>query len=162
MQDIEIRQATADQAERLSALAMRSKAHWGYPETFMNACRDELRVSRHDIEETDCQIYVCLKSGNAAGYYWLREVTAGNFELDAMFVDPPFIGHGIGAALMTHCLACLESVQATSLIINSDPNAVTFYTSFGAQHIGEIPSGSVPGRSLPQLQIRWTTSSTPP
>ena len=34
-----------DEADRLSDLAFRSKAHWGYSPEFMEACREELRVA---------------------------------------------------------------------------------------------------------------------
>jgi hypothetical protein len=40
-----IRAAHGGELEALSALAMRSKAHWGYSAAFMQACRDELTVS---------------------------------------------------------------------------------------------------------------------
>jgi hypothetical protein len=37
-----IRPAQADEVEALTALALRSKAHWGYDDAFMEACRAEL------------------------------------------------------------------------------------------------------------------------
>ena len=34
-----------DEADCLTALCMRSKAHWGYDAAFMHACREELRMT---------------------------------------------------------------------------------------------------------------------
>jgi hypothetical protein len=42
----------------------------------------------------------------------------------------------------------------TWLRIEADPNAVGFYRAMGAEQIGEAPSGSVPGRSLPLLAFK--------
>ena len=41
-----IRDASPGDCEALSALAFSSKAHWGYDDAFMAACRDELTVLR--------------------------------------------------------------------------------------------------------------------
>ncbi|WP_067619878.1 hypothetical protein [Alicyclobacillus acidiphilus] len=38
------------------------------------------------------------------------------------------------------------------LTIRPDPNAEPFYLAMGAQRVGEVPSGSIPGRMLPLLQ----------
>lgn len=43
-----LRAARADEVDGLTALAFRSKAFWGYDDTFMAACRDELRVDPAD------------------------------------------------------------------------------------------------------------------
>ncbi|MGI5472915.1 hypothetical protein [Streptomyces sp. CA-132043] len=45
-----IRPAFATEAETLSDLALRSKAHWGYDTAFLGACRDELTVGAHEME----------------------------------------------------------------------------------------------------------------
>ena len=40
-----VRPARPDEAEALTALVLRSKAHWGYDEAFTAACRDEHAVA---------------------------------------------------------------------------------------------------------------------
>ena len=49
----------------------------------------------------------------------------------------------------------------TSLLIEADPNAVGFYEAMGADRIGEVPSGSLPGRTLPLLVFRLTRADAP-
>lgn len=39
-----LRPAGPDEAAAISALALRSKAHWGYDEAFLAACRDDLTI----------------------------------------------------------------------------------------------------------------------
>jgi len=38
-------------------------------------------------------------------------------------------------------------------MIDADPNAEGFYLKMGAERVGESPSGSIPGRMLPLLQV---------
>lgn len=44
-----IRLARVTEAEILSDLALRSKAHWGYDAEFIEACRDELTVDASEV-----------------------------------------------------------------------------------------------------------------
>lgn len=44
-----IRRAVPSEDWILSALAMRSKAHWPYPKGYLEKCIDALRVSADDI-----------------------------------------------------------------------------------------------------------------
>ncbi|MEU4236164.1 hypothetical protein [Actinoplanes sp. NPDC026619] len=44
-----IRPARPGEAAALSELARRSKAHWGYDEGFLDACRADLTLSPDDI-----------------------------------------------------------------------------------------------------------------
>lgn len=44
MRDVVLRPAEPDEATAISALAQRSKAHWGYGQEFLVACRDDLTI----------------------------------------------------------------------------------------------------------------------
>jgi len=46
-----IRPARAGEAEALTALCVRSKAHWGYDAAFMRLCVPALTMSEHGIAE---------------------------------------------------------------------------------------------------------------
>jgi SAM-dependent methyltransferase len=39
------------------------------------------------------------------------------------------------------------------LTIDADPHAEAFYVAMGAARVGESPSGSIPGRMLPRLEL---------
>jgi hypothetical protein len=48
-QSLEIRPARPGEAAALSALAMRSKAHWGYDQEFLEAVRPVLTFTEADL-----------------------------------------------------------------------------------------------------------------
>ncbi|MDR6139136.1 hypothetical protein QE438_002440 [Pseudoxanthomonas sp. SORGH_AS 997] len=45
------------------------------------------------------------------------------------------------------------------LVLDADPGAEAFYARFGAVRIGLVPSGSVPGRLLPQMAFDLAETS---
>ncbi len=148
-----IRAATAEDADALSAVAMRSKAYWGYSPAFMESCRSELTVSQEQILSDDCDYQVAIEGAMASGFYALRMLSDIEFELEALFVEPERIGYGIGRLLIQHALRELARKHAEILLIQGDPNAASFYVAAGARHIGTRESGSIPGRHLPLYQI---------
>ncbi len=85
-----------------------------------------------------------------AGFYLLRG-SGPDGELQALFVDPPWIGQGLGGVLIAHALDLARSRGITRVSVDSDPGAEPFYLHHGARRVGEVASGSIPGRVLPQL-----------
>ncbi|MGI9334928.1 MAG: GNAT family N-acetyltransferase [Gammaproteobacteria bacterium] len=150
-----IRPARASEASELSALALRSKASWGYDESFMRQCREELSCTAAEIVD-ERSIFMVAQRGATdliAGFYALARLDAREWELDALFVEPELIGTGYGQALMVHAMRTAVRGGARRIIVQSDPHAEPFYLSTGARRIGERASGSVPGRMLPLLAI---------
>ena len=137
----------------MSELAMRSKAHWGYDEKFMNQCRNELTWSAEQINapQFDCQ--VCWLENQPIAFYALERIDALITELEAIFVDPKKIGSGIGRMLMEHAKSRAASQGAKRLLIQGDPHAESFYLSAGAVLCGSRASGSIPGRQLPLYEV---------
>ena len=158
--EIRIRRARACDAALMSSLAQRSKAHWGYSREFMEAARAELTVSAQAIEATGVDYWVGLDEQCIAGFYALGELADGEVELEAMFVDPPYIGLGVGRQLMTAAKSQARQLGARSMLIQSDPNAVPFYQAAGARQFGELESFSIPGRMLPLLRLELQPDST--
>ena len=147
-----IRSATAGEAEDLSALAMRSKAHWGYSAEFMQACRRELTYSADYIR--DNPVFVAEAEATIVGFYAFERVSASEAELTAMFVEPEHIGRGYGRALITHAKDAARRQGFQAIVIQGDPNAVAFYQAAGGVRCGERESGSIPGRVLPLFRLR--------
>jgi GNAT superfamily N-acetyltransferase len=148
-----IRAARADEAEVLSELAIRSKAHWGYDEAFLAACRDELVVQASEVETLRTR--VAEQDGHILGFATL-EGTPPEGALGMLFIDPDAIGQGIGRRLFEHATAAAAGLGFERLTIDADPNAEPFYLAMGAIQIGATPSGSIPGRMLPLLAITIT------
>lgn len=148
--DVLIRPARAAEAELLTDLALRSKAHWGYDDRFMAACRDELTIAAHDLERR--RTVVADRDGRVLGFATL-EGQPPTGVLGMMFVDPSAIGQGVGRLLFEHTLGEARKLGFTQLTIDADPNADPFYRAMGAVSVGSVPSGSIIGRMLPQMIV---------
>ncbi len=148
-----IRRAKMTEADVISELAIRSKAHWGYSAEFMMACREELTVTPDNINDPKRDYFVCEVGGEIMGYFATVPISECERELEALFVEPQCMGFGYGRRLLDHAkeIACKRG--ANVLLIQSDPNAAAFYTAIGATHIGDTESGSIPGRFLPEYKI---------
>ena len=148
---MELRPARPDEARLLSALALRSKAYWGYNDSFMAACRHELRIRGDEVAAR--HVTVAEINGQVAGHY-----TIDGTDLGQLFVDPVHIGRGVGRALWKHAIGTARKLGIHTLSIDSDPFAEGFYLAMGATRVGSTPSGSIPGRVLPRLD--FTTSGS--
>ena len=147
------RPARVADAAVLTALAIRSKAYWGYSAQFMEACRGELTCTPEDIADANMTYLVAESAGRVAGYAALARQADGVAEIDAMFVEPALIGSGIGKLLMTEIVAQARDMGMTRIMIQADPHAAAFYAGIGATHCGERESDSIPGRMLPLYRI---------
>ena len=148
-----VRAATSADAEAISSLAIRSKAHWGYSEEFIIACHDELTYTDSQIESANFEFYVCETDGWIAGFYALELLGDDDAELEALFVEPEFIGCGYGRTLMEHAKSRAAVLGIKRLTIQGDPNAESFYQAAGGVLDGQRESGSIPGRFLPIFRI---------
>jgi predicted N-acetyltransferase YhbS len=150
---LKIRKAFPEEAGFLSRLALRSKAHWGYSEDFLEACRSELTVDASRIASNDCQCFVAVDGDLIIGFYTLESMSANSCELDALFVEPKRIGSGVGGILVKHAIQSLSGRGVERLIIQGDPHATEFYIAIGARQVGTRESNSIPGRNLPLFEI---------
>lgn len=145
-----LRVARAEEAGSLSALALRSKAYWGYDAAFLEACRVELTFSPATCGSGT--VWVAERTGRLLGFSALSG-TPPHGELAALFVDPPAIGHGVGAALLRATLRHAYRRGFRGLELAADPGAEGFYRHHGAERLGTVASGSIPGRRLPLMRF---------
>ncbi len=148
---MQVRRAEPGEVEALAALSLRSKAYWGYDEAFMVATAPELALSPEQLARYPA--HVLEAEGRLAGFYLLEPVNEREVELSALFVEPDAIGWGYGRRLMEHAIARAKRLGFRAMLIPSDPNAEPFYRAMGAEPIGTVPSGSIPGRELPLLRV---------
>ena len=144
-----IRPARGEEAEALTSLAIRSKAHWGYSLEQMVTFRDELTFTAKMVLARRTQILE--EDGVVAAMYTLLG-EGDELELEHLFVDPARLGRGHGRRLFRHAAEVARAAGARALIFKSDPNAAGFYRAMGAVDTGEIPS-SIPGRTIPTFRL---------
>lgn len=151
MADVEIRPARADDLAVLSELALRSKGYWGYDPGFLAACRAELTITPDRLKSE--AIRVATHRDGPIGFCAVR-ARDQSAELMDLFVEPAFIGRGVGRLLWNAAVAEAGRLGRQRLLIESDPHAEAWYRRRGAVVIGQAPSGSIPGRTLPLLEYR--------
>lgn len=160
-QALTVRPVRPDEAEMISDLALRSKAAWGYSEAFIEQCRDELRYTAEQIASERWSFVVAEDGEGILGLLALLQLAPNelpqqpepDMELAGLFIEPDAMGKGVGRALMTVARDHARQYGALHLYIQSDPNAAGFYARMGAEVIGELPSGSIPGRCLPLMRL---------
>jgi predicted N-acetyltransferase YhbS len=150
---IRVRPARAEEAPALTELCRRSKAYWGYDAAFMKASETALTVDAAKIARGRVLVAEDANGAPVGVAAALPLAHAGVFDLDLMFVAPQSIGNGVGETLFRAVVDTLKREDATRLIILADPNAADFYVRMGAKRIGEAPSDSIPGRTLPLFEF---------
>jgi len=148
-----IRPAQGHEAETLSALALKAKANWGYPADTIELWKQDLTVSAHTI--TSRPTFVAVLGNEIIGFYSLSP-SHHSWKLDHLWVLPQFMDRGIGRALVAHALETAARGGASSVTVDADPNAESFYLACGADRCGEVPA-PIPGqpeRVRPQLALR--------
>lgn len=153
---VRLREPHPDEAANLSDIGWRAKAHWGYAESFMQACRDELTVSPASLTDPSEYWRLAEVDGRIAGYVGVVPESAAMAEVEALFVEPGLIGSGIGRRLFLAAADAAKARGYTCLVIQSDPEAAGFYEKMGAKRVGDRPSDSVPGRNLPLYELDLT------
>src|SRR5215475_5486560 len=96
-----IRRATSADADTLSDLAHRAKAHWGYPASWMRHWDAQLTILPGYLEMHD--VWVAERDGAVVGMCALED-RLDRWSLEHVWVDPPVHGQGIGRALVMRAL----------------------------------------------------------
>src|SRR5580704_813786 len=153
MTRIEVKPARAEDAERLTAICLRAKAHWGYDADFMALSREALTITQAMIAEGRV-LRAENETGEIVGVAAAVPLAAkGAFDLGQLFVDPDAMRAGVGRKLFEAITALIAAEGARKLVILADPHAEEFYRRVGAKRVGDAPSESIPGRRLPLLEF---------
>ena len=146
-----IRQASTDEAELLTKIALDAKRYWGYPEHWIQHWEADLTISPEFVRAN--HVYVAEADGEVRGFYALC-VTGAKAELEHMWVTPACIGTGVGKELFLDAMERAAALDVRDVELTSDPNAAGFYERMGARQIGETdsPIDDLP-RKLPRLKI---------
>ncbi|XVS61826.1 GNAT family N-acetyltransferase [Actinosynnema sp. CA-299493] len=147
---VALRVARPEEAEALSGLVMRSKAHWGYDEAFLADCEEALRLRPAEVVER--RAVVAERGGVVLGVATL-EGDPPDGELGLLFVEPDAIGSGIGRVLYRHVMDEAARLGFDRVTIESDPHAEPFHLAMGAERTGQ-------GRGLPVL-VAWPVRPEP-
>ena len=107
--DVTVRSARPGEAAALTALAVRSKAHWGYDDAFMQMSQASLTVSDADVASG------CVLVAERQGLLFGMVKVEPDGELGMMFVDPLCLNRGVGRALFDAAVALARRQGAVAL-----------------------------------------------
>ncbi len=147
-----IRRALEEEADELSALALRAKRHWGYPDSQITTWRADLQLTAEAVRTRPT--FVVELDGRIVGFYSLVS-SASAWELDNLWIEPGQMMRGYGRELLNHALRTAAEGGATTVHLDADPNAEAFYLACGAIRVGAVPAAidGEPGRVRPQLTL---------
>lgn len=131
---ISIQPARPEQANQLTRIALAAKAHWGYPERWMEIWSPQLTFSPDYF--VNHESWAAIVNESPIGFYTLDEKN-GNAWLDDLWVLPEYIGKGVGKRLFLHAAELSRQRGYKALQLEADPNAVGFYEKMGMRKIGE-------------------------
>ncbi len=135
--DFRLRPARPGEAGQLTAVAIESKAHWGYDRAFMARFAEVIALDADYIDRQD--VWVIEHDGAVAGFHGL--IMRGELaELDHLWLLPDHIGHGLGRLLFEHAARRAATLGARRLEWQAEPNAVGFYRRMGGTPVGVVMS----------------------
>jgi GNAT superfamily N-acetyltransferase len=144
-----IRRARPEEAEQLSGLARRSKAHWGYDAEFLRRVAAELTITPRAI--TDHEVWVLEDQGRVIGFH--RVIPGQPAVLEDLWLEPEAIGAGHGRRLWEHAAEVARAGGASAMELDAEPNAMGFYERMGAVRVGATASTVIPGRELARMRV---------
>ncbi len=153
-----IRAIAEDEARRLAptlvALAVRSKASWGYDRAFMAAFERSMQGMALDrpAGQTASILFVAEDAGAVVGFAAVEDEGERAW-LEDLWVEPDRFGQGVGRALWLAAVEATRAMGRPTLELEADPNAVGFYERLGARVVGQRPSTLVEGRMLPLMRL---------
>ncbi|MEM8931794.1 MAG: GNAT family N-acetyltransferase [Acidobacteriota bacterium] len=125
----------------MSTIARVAKAHWGYPQAWLDAWHDQLTITPADLDRFEivgAWLDATHDDGLVAFLALSLDARGEEGEIEHLWVDPAAMGNGIGRALVEHANARARRRGARRLRIESDPYAEAFYARLGARRIGEV------------------------
>jgi GNAT superfamily N-acetyltransferase len=149
MKHILIRLAVLSEQKALEALQLRASLHNAGDRDALRANPDAIELPLEQIAAGN--VFVAECNGAIAGFATLLHRVDGNFELDALFVEPTERRLGIGRSLVEHCFRIARTQGSAALHVVGNPHAKAFYAAVGFRMIGTTETRFGPGLSLRKI-----------
>lgn len=148
---MQIRTATADDAQRLSALAMQVWMHTYATEGVSSAIAgyvlSEFSVERFQalLSEPSSRVLVAEQNLHLIGYAVIRfgshcpQPCSSQTELSTLYVQAPFTGQGLGTTLLKEAESCARQRAGCALWLTVNAHntrAMAFYAKHGYAKLG--------------------------
>jgi GNAT superfamily N-acetyltransferase len=124
-----VRPAVVSEQKQLVSLQWRASLNNPGDRDALRAHPDAIELPLEQIK--DGGVFVAEVAGSVMGFAAILPRDHGDFELDALFVEPTSWRQGIGRALVEHCAAAARVAGAGSLHVIGNPHAEGFYSACG-------------------------------
>ena len=131
---VNVRPAVVNEQKQLEALKWRASLNNPGDREALLANPDAIELPLEQIE--DGGVFVAEVAGSMMGFAAILPREDGDFDLDALFVEPSAWRQGIGRALVEHCVAAARDAGAASLHVVGNPHAEDFYSACGFDTLG--------------------------
>ena len=126
---VSIRCALASERQALEAVQWRASLANAGDRDALLANPDAIELTIEQIAEG--HVFVAEMDGSIAGFAAVLLRDDGQVEVDGLFVEPDLQRHGIGRALVAHCVDFAVRRGATSLHVIGNTHAQAFYATCG-------------------------------
>jgi GNAT superfamily N-acetyltransferase len=134
MDSVTIRAPASDEGARLREIAIASKASWGYELDKVTEWADRGDFSPERLGKLT--VFVAEAGERAIGWCSL-EPRGEVWWLADLWVEPEWIGKGVGSRLFRHGARHAQRAGAKRLEWEAEPNSIRFYEKMGARHLRE-------------------------
>ena len=146
---VQIRPAGEDEGEQLREIAVAAKSHWGYDLDRVRQWAAAGDFSPRSLRHRE--IYVADVSGRPIGWMALQPRNDVCW-LDDLWVEPAWIGKGIGSRLFDHAVRRALHLGATRVEWEAEPKAVGFYEKMGGRYVRDSEPNQW-GRVIPVMAM---------
>jgi GNAT superfamily N-acetyltransferase len=130
--ELRLRAARPDEGARLKQIAIAAKASWGYERKKVERWADQGDFSPRRLAEL--AVFVAESGGRAVGWCSLLAKDE-TWWLEDLWIEPGWIGKGVGARLFEHAVAHARAHGGSRLEWEAEPNAVGFYERMGGRYV---------------------------
>jgi GNAT superfamily N-acetyltransferase len=128
MERVQIRPAKPDEGERLREIAIAAKCHWGYDPDRVRRWAADGDFTPRGLRDKDA--HVAALPTRVIG--WSGAIARSEvWWLDDLWVEPEWLGHGVGSRLFLHVVERARAAGARRLEWEAERNAVGFYERMG-------------------------------
>jgi GNAT superfamily N-acetyltransferase len=125
-------------------------AYWPHDAAYIAEANRLLSLGALDLARDEA--WVAERDGTPVGYY--RLTLHGDLaEIEELFVEPEWIGQGIGRKLFDHAVASARRRGCAGLEWETDADAAGFYLAMGGHKIGSTPSGIEGAEPLTRMRL---------
>ena len=132
-----IRRGSPAEGDRLKEIAVAAKGHWGYEPQRVRDWADRGDFDRETLERL--ALFVAEADGRAIGWAFVEPRGEAAWLAD-LWVEPAWIGKGVGTALFRRAADHAREGGAQLLEWEAEPNALGFYEKMGARRLRDSTS----------------------